>query len=132
MSRSDARYSVPIVIRETEQNMSVLSSKSLTAAVKERAERAQARVLKAKRELDAANLALSQALPRGDVATIRRAAERTVVAEEEVQHAADELERINVLLEEDLQGHTGDTKPGSRSGQGSTSLMSHIKKKNEH
>ncbi|MDB5883787.1 MAG: hypothetical protein JWP43_3665 [Ramlibacter sp.] len=112
--------------------MSVLSSKSLTAAVKERAERAQARVLKAKHELDGANLALSQALPRGDVATIWRAAERTIVAEEEVQHAADELERINVLLEEELQGHTSDTKLGSRSGQGSTSLMSHIKKKNEH
>jgi hypothetical protein len=111
--------------------MTVLTSKSMTAVVKKRAERAHAKVLSAKRELDAANLALAQALPRGDVAAIEQAAKRTVVAEKHVEHAADELDRINALLEQELQDQPSHTKPGSRSGQGTQSLMPHLKNKNE-
>lgn len=106
-----------------------LTPKSLTSAVKKKAENAHRHVLRAKAQLDAANRELEQALPEEDMRTIKRAAERTLAAEEGMEQASSELEAVDILLEDDLH-RRGATqgKPGARSGQGASSVVPHLKK----
>ena len=111
-----------------------LTPASLTIAAKNKAELARARVLRAKEDLDAANHALADALPQQDMPMIEGAARRTMHAELEVQQAADELQAVNLLLEQELaqEMKRADTarKPGSRSGTGAESLVPHLGRKN--
>lgn len=103
-----------------------LNSRSLAAAAKKKAQLAQSKVLSAKTELDAANSALKRALPKRDIPSIAEAAKRTVVAEEELVTAAEELEGVNHLLDDQLASGGGPA-PGRRSGQGAKSVVPHLK-----
>jgi hypothetical protein len=76
-----------------------LTNESLTGAVKRKTQRAHEMVKSAEGELEAANDALKEALPRKDFEAIANAAERTVSAEEDVREASQELEVVNELLE---------------------------------
>jgi hypothetical protein len=96
-----------------------LSTDSLRGVARRKAQRARQKVQSAENELDAANEALEQAIPRRDVDAIAEAAKRTVRAEAEVHEAADELDAVDELLRDPAAGaqHAG------ASGEGTKSLL---------
>ena len=107
-----------------------LTSDSIVGTVRRKARRAQDNVRAAEEELAAANETLKEALPTRDVEAIAEAAERTVVAEEEVRQAAHELEVVSELLDD------GSPPPGApaagaqgASGEGVRSLLPWIKRR---
>ena len=107
--------------------MTALTPDSIAGTVRRKARRARDSVAAAKDELAAANATLKQALPRRDTDAIAQAAERTVVAEEEVRQAAHELEVVNELLDDGSPTPPVEGAPGS-SGEGVRSLLPRIKR----
>jgi hypothetical protein len=105
-----------------------LTSDSIVGTVRRKARRAHENVMAAEGQLVAANEALKDAVPRHDVAAITEAAERTIVAEEEVRNAAQELEVVNELLESSPPGPAGgEGGPCGASGEGARSLLPLLK-----
>ncbi len=106
-----------------------LTTDSIAGTVRRKARRAQDSVKAAEEELAAANETLKEALPRRDTEAIARAAERTVVAEEEVRQAAHELDVVNELLDD---GSPAPATPAGASkgasGEGVRSLLPRIRR----
>jgi hypothetical protein len=102
-----------------------LTHESLTRAARRKAQRAQVKVHSAEEQLETANSALREAIPRKDVEAITQAAQLTAVAEIEVHEAAQELEAVTELLDD------GAVPPanGSASGEGVRSLMPFLGKR---
>lgn len=110
--------------------MTALTPDSIAGTVRRKARRARDNVAAAKEELAAANETLKEALPRRDTDAIAQAAERTVVAEEEVRQAAHELEVVNELLDDGSPTTTPPPAEGAQgsSGEGVRSLLPRIKR----
>jgi hypothetical protein len=100
-----------------------LTPDSMAGTVRRKTRRAHDNVKAAEEELLAANEALKEALPRRDLGAIAEAAERTVVAEEEVREAAHELEVVNELLD----GSPSSPPASGASGEGVRSLLPWLK-----
>jgi hypothetical protein len=102
-----------------------LTRESLAHAARRKTQNAQLKVRAAEAELVTANETLKQAIPRHDVQAITEAAERTVIAEEEVRGASHELEAVAELLQDDLPPQP----EGSASGEGVRSLLPYLRRK---
>jgi hypothetical protein len=107
--------------------MAALTPDSIAGTVRRKARRARDNVAAAKEELAAANETLKEAVPRRDADAIAQAAERTVVAEEEVRQAAHELEVVNELLDDGTPAPPAGGAPGA-SGEGVRSLLPRIRR----
>jgi hypothetical protein len=107
-----------------------LTPDSLTGTVRRKARRAHDNVKAAEEELAAANETLKEALPRRDTEAIAQAAERTVVAEEEVRQASHELEVVDELLDDGSPAPvpTAGASKGA-SGEGVRSLLPRIRRR---
>jgi len=106
-----------------------LTPDSISGTVRRKAKRAQHNVKAAEEELVAANEALKGALPARDLETIAQAAERTVVAEEEVRQAAHELEAVSELLQDGAAAAAPcQPAPGGASGEGARSLLPFLRR----
>ncbi len=105
-----------------------LTPQSIAGTARRKAQRARKNVQAAEVELVAANEALKEALPRRDVEAIAEAAERTVVAEEEVRQAAHELDVVDQLLDDGTPAPSPPTHEGG--GEGVRSLLPLIKRRN--
>ena len=112
--------------------MTALTPDSIAGTVRRKARRARDNVTAAKEELAAANETLKEALPRRDNDAIADAAERTVVAEEEVRQAAHELELVNELLDDGspTPAPAADDAKGA-SGEGVRSLLPRIRRRRD-
>ena len=108
-----------------------LTPESIAGSVRRKARRAHDNVKAAEEELAAANQTLKEALPRRDTEAIAQAAERTVVAEEEVRQAAHELEVVDELLDDGSPGKAPSPGPaaGAGSGEGVRSLLPRIRRR---
>ncbi|KQT08054.1 hypothetical protein [Ramlibacter sp. Leaf400] len=100
-----------------------LTPDSIAGTVRRKARSAHDNVKAAEEDLVAANAALKAALPRRDVDAIAQAAERTVVAEEEVRQAAHDLDVVNELLVDALPPAGVSGGSGGASGEGARSLL---------
>jgi hypothetical protein len=103
-----------------------LTLRSLTAAAKWRAKRAQAHVHEAQQDLRAANAELDQAIPSRDVGRIEHAHQRTQQAEKAVEDASEQLEIVGELLTEGAQ--EGAAPEGTASGEGMRGLVKSLRK----
>lgn len=106
-----------------------LTPQSIAVTVRRKARRAQQNVKSAEEELTAANDALKEAIPRRDVEAIAQAAERTVVAEEEVRQAAQELEVVDQLLDDGTPPAGPSGAASGASGEGVRSLLPLIRRR---
>lgn len=104
-----------------------LTSDSIVGIVRRKTRRARDSVKAAEEELAAANGTLRDALPTRDVGAIAEAAERTVVAEEEVRQAAHELEVVSELLD-DGPGSSPPSDGAAGGGEGVRSLLPRIRR----
>jgi hypothetical protein len=115
-----------------------LTQESMAGTVRRKARRAQENVKAAEQELVAANEMLKEALPVRDTEAIAQAAERTLVAEEEVREAAHELEIVNTLLQDGAATPAPDCAvavaatqgavPAGASGEGTRSLLPYLQR----
>ena len=105
-----------------------LTSTSIAAAARSKADHAQQHVRTAETQLHAANEELKDALPRHNLKKVEQAAERTVAAEAQVKQAADELEVVKVLLDAQRDAAHAPA-PAAASGEGTRSLLRHLGKK---
>ncbi|TFZ06233.1 hypothetical protein EZ313_06200 [Ramlibacter henchirensis] len=106
-----------------------LTSQSIAGTVRRKARRAQENVKAAEGELIAANEELKEAMPRRDVEAIAHAAERTLVAEEEVRQAAHELEVVDELLDDGSAGPPAPSGTEGASGEGVRSLLPRLRRR---
>jgi hypothetical protein len=110
--------------------MTALTPDSIAGTVRRKARRARDNVAAAREELAAANETLKEALPRRDTEAIAEAAERTVVAEQEVIQAAHELDVVDELLDDGSPRPTpGASGARGASGEGVRSLLPRIKRR---
>ena len=102
-----------------------LTARSIAAAARKKAQHVQDTVRGAEHDLKVANETLQEIAPVHSGARVRRAAVRTAAAEEQMRQAADELEAVKALLDDSVQ--PDDTPAGHRSGEGSQSVLPHVK-----
>lgn len=102
-----------------------LSARSIAAAAKKKAQHVQDKVRSAEHDLKVANETLQELIPTPNSARVRRAAARTAAAEIQMRQAADELDAVKALLDDSAQ--TAEPAAGHRSGEGSKSVLPHVK-----
>jgi hypothetical protein len=102
-----------------------LNARSIAAAARKKAQHVQDTVRGAEHDLKVANEALQGLTPAGSGARVRRVAARTAAAEAQMRQAADELEAVKALLDDSAQPDTAPA--GRRSGEGSQSVLHHVK-----
>lgn len=102
-----------------------LSARSIAAAARKKAQHVQDTVRGAEHDLKVATETLQEIAPADSGARVKRAAARTAAAEEQMRQAADELEAVKALLDDSAR--VDEAGAGNRSGEGSQSLLPHVK-----
>ena len=100
-----------------------LNPASIASAARVRSIRARHELHQAEEDLHSAHELLASAVPEGDPGCIQEALEQSKAAEEHVQHASDELEVVNALLDD---RSAADRPAGS--GEGLQSLVQQLRR----
>ena len=112
-----------------------LTASAIAAAASEKTAKVQRQLIAAEAELQSASAALLEALPAGAAVQVKAALEHNVAAEEKVHEAAEDLEAVKELLSDAAVDKPAAAhritkrKPApGKSGEGSRSLMTHLRK----
>ncbi|MEO8656519.1 MAG: hypothetical protein ABI409_20525 [Ramlibacter sp.] len=115
-----------------------LTAEAIAAAASKKTAKVQRQLVAAEAELQIASAALAEALPAGASAKVKAALKHNVAAEEKVHEAAEDLEAVKELLsdaslneapaERRILPRPRKKPAAGRSGEGTRSLMPHLRK----